>query len=106
MGYSEGVSCKRLTTEELQIVFAANDVPANYYSFGGMGGGDCYVLEQQNGTWKTFYSERGSAGDIRTYANEDEACQGMFQMVARMVRSSQCRNISSARRPDRRSLLP
>ena len=82
-----------MTVSELEAVFIANDVPTNYYSFDGMGGGDNYVLEQQNGAWRTFYSERGSADDIRTYANEDEACRGMFALVARMMRSSQHRDI-------------
>lgn len=83
-----------MTTAELRAAFIVHNVPTNYYSFDGMGGGDNYVLQQENGTWKTFYSERGSADDVRTYANEDEACRGMFALVARMMRSSQHRDIT------------
>ena len=83
-----------MTAIELERIFVGNDVPTQYYSFDGMGGGDNYVLENANGTWRTFYSERGSADDIRTYADEDEACRGMFALVARMMRSSQHRDIA------------
>ncbi|MGI4757822.1 MAG: hypothetical protein ACRYGF_13340 [Janthinobacterium lividum] len=83
-----------MKTYELEAIFVANDVPTSYYSFDGMVGGDCYVLKQVNNTWTTFYSERGRADDVRTYASEDEACQGMFQLVARMMLSSQYRAIT------------
>lgn len=83
-----------MTVNELKTIFTANDVPTTNYSFDGMGGGDNYVLQQENGVWKTFYSERGSADDVRSYSNEDEACRGVFALVARMMRSSQHRDIT------------
>ncbi len=89
-----GTRYSPMTVRELEAILIANEVPTTYYSFDGMGGGDNYVLQQENGTWKTFYSERGGADDVHTYANEDEACRGIFTLVARMMRSSQHRDIS------------
>ena len=82
-----------MTVQDLQTSFDTNNVPKDYYSFRGMAAGDCYVLENTDGTWVTYYSERGSRYDEAAYNNEDEACKAMFTLVARMVLGSQHRQI-------------
>ncbi len=81
-----------MTALELALVLKNNNVPTNYYSFAGMGGGDCYVLEHA-GNWIVYYSERGSKYDEAAFDTEDAACRNMFSKVARMVEGGQHRSI-------------
>ena len=82
-----------MTSLELELVFKRNNVPNNYYSFAGMGGGDCYVLERTD-SWNVYYSERGSKYDEEAFDTEDAACRSMFDKVAVMVEGGQHRSIS------------
>ncbi len=85
---------------DLERVFISNGVPHAYYSFRGPAAGDCYVFEASQSGWKTYYSERGSKYDEQTYRSEEEACNAMFLLIAKMVANSQHRQISALGMPD------
>jgi hypothetical protein len=53
----------------------------------GYRGSDVFCLENQNGIWRVFYTERGQEGDtIYESTSEDEACEFFFNYVTKKIR--------------------
>jgi hypothetical protein len=53
----------------------------------GRGGSDVFCLENQNGTWRVFYTERGKDEDpIFESASEEEACEFYFDYITKTIR--------------------
>jgi hypothetical protein len=51
----------------------------------GPGGSDVFCLENQNGIWRVFYTERGKDDDpIFASASEEEACEFYFDYITRI----------------------
>ena len=58
------------------------------YNFSiGPGGSDVFCLEQQNGVWRVFYTERGKDGlPIFESRSETEACEFYFDYITTKIR--------------------
>jgi hypothetical protein len=58
------------------------------YNFSiGHGGSDVYCLEQRDGIWRVFYTERGKADPpIFVSRNEEEACTFYFEYITTKIR--------------------
>lgn len=58
------------------------------YNFSiGPGGSDVFCLEQQDGVWRVFYTERGKADPpIFESRDENEACEFYFRYVTTKIR--------------------
>jgi hypothetical protein len=53
----------------------------------GPGGSDVFCLENQNGSWRVFYTERGKDDDpIFESASEEEACAFYFEYITKRMR--------------------
>jgi hypothetical protein len=53
----------------------------------GPGGSDVYCLEQQDGMWRVFHTERGKAdAPIPESMSEVEACEFYFSYITRKMR--------------------
>lgn len=53
----------------------------------GRGGSDVFCLENQNGIWRVFYTERGRDEDpIFESASEEEACGYYFDYITKKIR--------------------
>ena len=53
----------------------------------GPGGSDVYCLEQQDGIWRVFYTERGKeAAPIFESRDEEEACAFYFNYITTKFR--------------------
>ena len=51
------------------------------------GGSDVYCLEQQDGVWRVFYTERGKAdAPIFESMSEAEACKFYFDYITKKIR--------------------
>jgi 3-dehydroquinate dehydratase / shikimate dehydrogenase len=68
-----------LTVHKLRAILIAEKIrPSNYnlgHVFGDVVGDDeCYHLEQRNGKWAVYYSERGSEHGLQMFETESAAC--------------------------------
>ena len=53
----------------------------------GHGGSDVFCLEEQDGVWRVFYTERGKASDpIFESPSEEEACGFYFDYITTRIR--------------------
>lgn len=43
--------------------------------------GEVYCLEENNGVWEVYYSERGNKGSLKVFINEDEACDFFYEWL-------------------------
>jgi hypothetical protein len=75
-----------INTEELkQRLLEEGCSPFNFSI--GPGGSDIYCLEQQNGIWRVFYTERGKAdAPIFESLSEMEACEFYFKYITKEIR--------------------
>ena len=57
------------------------------YNFSiGHGGSDVYCIEEQDGVWRVFYTERGKASPpIFESTSEDEACRFYFDYIRKEI---------------------
>lgn len=62
-----------------QLAQRGGDVRAIYTGDGNSE--DRYAILQEGGSWKVFYSERGEQLELRTFANEDEACKYLLRLL-------------------------
>lgn len=75
-----------MTRSDLEKTYDRRNVPSDYYSFCGAGGGDCYALEVLDGCWTlSYHDQRGTRGEKGIYPDEDAGCRAMFAAVADMM---------------------
>ena len=58
-------------------------IPDDKYCLDGGLPNEAYCIEQDNGTWKTYYSERGRRTDIKLFSNEHGACEHMLALLTK-----------------------
>jgi hypothetical protein len=75
-----------MTLEETVLLLKEANVPAHRYTIGGLGGGECVGLaHDDDGVWRTYFSERGSRSSVVEHANEAAACAAFLDDVASIV---------------------
>ena len=75
-----------MKVDELKRRLIEEGCSTNNYSV-GRGGSDVYCLENQGGTWRVFYTERGLDQDpIFESVSEEEACEFFFNYMTRKFR--------------------
>ena len=63
-------------------ILIKNDVPHNWYVFGGLGAGDCVGIEKNQEDWEVYYSERGKKRGVKVFLSENEACLFFLKEIA------------------------
>ncbi len=62
------------TLQEMKEYLARHGVEdGSVYTHGGLGGGDIDGIEQIDGIWHTYFSERGSKNSYRAWPDEASA---------------------------------
>ena len=75
-----------MTVQEMGALFQRNGVPADYYVLdGSLGAGECYGIEQSEGHWVVYYSERGTKNVLAQAATEDAACRRMIEYISKSM---------------------
>ena len=74
-------------TAELVRKLQALGVPDHRYTIGGFGAGEVDGIEQVNGVWCTYYSERGMRNDLKRWRSEEEACAEIYRTVVATARA-------------------
>ena len=57
----------------------ANVDPTAYPLDGGLPN-EAYCLNESSGRWEVYYSERGSTTGLKTFDNEDDACDYLYSL--------------------------
>ncbi|MFI4873720.1 MAG: TNT domain-containing protein [Blastopirellula sp. JB062] len=68
--------------EDLQAELADLRLPADAYSLDGGLPNEAHCLERHDdGTWRTYYSERGRRTGLQTFETEQAACENLYRMI-------------------------
>ena len=79
-----------MTRDSLQTYLEAKKIPSQWYNIGGMGLTDQRtVLQEENGKWIVFYSERGIRFDLSSYDNEADACKELLERIKELIKDYQ-----------------
>lgn len=69
--------------DELKIKLKELGVPGVLYSLRGGAPSEKYCIQEKDGRWYTYYSERGERTNERIFSSEDEACEDLLRRLKR-----------------------
>jgi hypothetical protein len=72
---------------ELQNRLISENIRSDVYSLKGGLPNEAFCLAEINGQWEVYYSERGNKTGLRTFTNEEEACQYFYNQLLRTLKS-------------------
>ena len=58
----------------------------SFYTHGGLGGGEIDGIEEIDGQWFTYFSERGSKNDYKAWDSEEEATKFIADQAEKFAR--------------------
>jgi hypothetical protein len=67
-----------MNRSELAAMLQAKAIRTDAYDLSGDAKNEAYVLRQEPVGWLVFYSERGLERDVRSFANEADACADLL----------------------------
>jgi hypothetical protein len=70
-----------MTLAELATKLSNSSVPKDAYSLSGGLPNEAYCIEQSDGKWHVYYSERGSQTGLKIFDTEQAACDYFFQLL-------------------------
>jgi hypothetical protein len=71
-----------MTLAELETKLANSGVPKEAYCPTGGLPNEAYCIEESDGKWHVYYSERGSRRGLKSFDAEQEACEELFRWIA------------------------
>jgi len=66
---------------ELKSKLASLNIQHDAYSLNGGLPNESYCIGKANGLWEVYYSERGSKSSLKTFQNEEDACQYFYNWL-------------------------
>lgn len=69
--------------DELKTQLKELGVPGVLYSLRGGAPSEKYCIEEKDGLWFTYYSERGERTGEKRFSSEDEACNDLLNRLKR-----------------------
>ena len=73
---------------EMKTYLAAHGVEdGTAYTHGGLGGGEIYGIEDIDGVWYTYYSERGSKHRYKAWPSEEAAVTFVLNDAEKFARA-------------------
>ena len=73
-----------MNISNLKVELDRLNIPKNSYSLKGGLPNESYCIAQSNGKWEVYYSERGNKTSLKTFENEDSACQNFLSTIKRI----------------------
>ncbi len=62
----------------------------SFYTHGGLGGGEIDGIEQIDGKWFTYFSERGSKNNYKEWPNEEAAAKYILERAEAYAKRLNC----------------
>lgn len=73
--------------EEMKKYLARHGIEdGSVYTHGGLGGGDIDGIEEIDGEWYTYYSERGSKNSYKKWGGEEAAVEYILKRAEALAR--------------------
>lgn len=73
--------------EEMKKYLARHGIEdGSVYTHGGLGGGDIDGIEEIDGQWYTYYSERGSKNSYKKWSDEETAVEYILLRAESLAR--------------------
>lgn len=66
---------------EVKKILDGNNVPEYDYSLDGGLPNEAYCIGKTQDGWETYYSERGLKSGLKSYTEEEKACEGFLEMI-------------------------
>ena len=67
--------------KQVKVILDKYEVPAEFYSIGGLGSGECMGIAREGGRWQTYFSEHGMKTSIKNHSSEAEACVAFLKAL-------------------------
>lgn len=74
-----------MNKQELKKWLEEENVREENYSLEGGLRNDTICLDEFNGRWKVYYTERGVEYDVRYFHNESDACDYFYQKFSKLL---------------------
>ncbi len=72
---------KRMRIEELEQILKSEGFCEDSYSLSGGNHNERYEIDQSNGVWIVYYSERGLKSGKIEFSSESEACTYLLEIL-------------------------
>lgn len=66
---------------ELAAILDAEGIPEDSYSLAGGLADDRLCIDEADGRWLVYYSERGKRWDEKWFSSEGEACRHLLELL-------------------------
>ena len=76
-----------MNKQQLENILLLNKVPKDLYSLNGGLPNEAYCIEEKDGEWQVYYSERGIRTNIEYFKNEEKACDCLLNEVKKAIGS-------------------
>ena len=67
--------------KQLQTLLISKNIRSDAYSFYSSLRNEAYCIDEKNGIWQVYYSERGTAWSIMKFDTEAEACDYFYNWI-------------------------
>ncbi len=74
-----------MTISDIREILIKQKVPRQAYSLDGGLPNEAYCINQIDGNWEVYYSERGVKSGLKIFASENEACKYLYRTVMQRV---------------------
>lgn len=71
--------------EELKNALHKANVPSDLYNLNGGLPNEALTLNEHEGCWEVYYSERGEKTQLKKFSTEDEACNYFYRTVLEIL---------------------
>jgi hypothetical protein len=65
----------------LKAVLEQLNIPKDVYSLAGGLPNESYCIAPKDNKWEVYYSERGSKTSLKTFENENAACEHFLTLI-------------------------
>lgn len=73
---------------ELERKLKSESIPEQFYSLKGGLPNEALCLNQENGKWEVYYSERGIKTGLKTFESEDDACDFFYEDLTGVLKDT------------------
>lgn len=70
-----------MNKSKLKELLNKGNIPNDAYSLEGGFPNEAYCLNEEDGKWQVYYSERGRKSNLKEYDMEEEACQELYKRL-------------------------
>lgn len=71
---------EKMNRQELERILVDKKISSDYSLDGGLPS-EVFCLNENNGKWEVYYSERGNKSDLKVFDNESDACEYFLREI-------------------------